>query len=248
VSVAATAAGLPLPPYTVRVSPRARRVRLTVTPRDGLVVVVPKRWRGDPAEMVALKRAWAERALAHVAEARALHAGGPEALLPERVELRLAGESWPVDYRETAASEGSGHAQARTHGSAIVVAGDIADAEACLAALTRWLDRTSRDLLLPMLAEVAASAGVEYASARIRHQRTRWGSCSARKTISLNRSLVFLPPHLVRALMLHELAHVAVMDHSERFWRHLGTLDPSYPEHRAALRDAARFVPAWADA
>jgi predicted metal-dependent hydrolase len=237
-----------LPAYTVRVSQRARHVRLTVTPRDGLVVVVPKRWRGNPAEIVALKREWAQRALARVAEDHALHAAGADALLPDRVELRLAGEIWPVEYRATAAGEGSGRAQARASGSAIVVAGDVADAEACLAALSRWLDRTSRELLLPMLAEVADEAGVTYASARIRHQRTRWGSCSARTTISLNRSLVFLPPHLVRALMLHELAHVAVMDHSERFWRHLSTLDPSYPEHRAALRDAARFVPAWADA
>ena len=82
-----------LPAYTVRVSQRARHPRLTVTPRDGLVVVVPKRWRGDPAELVALKRAWAETALAHVAEERALHAAGPDALLPDRIDLRAAGET-----------------------------------------------------------------------------------------------------------------------------------------------------------
>ena len=221
-------------------------MRLTVTPRDGLVVVVPKRWRGNAEQIVASKREWAENALARVAYARALHAGGAEALLPDLVELRLAGETWPVEYR--AGAEGSGRAQARTHGSALVVAGDVGDADACLAALSRWLDRTSRELLLPLLAEVAADAGIGYASARIRHQRTRWGSCSARKTISLNRSLVFLPEDLVRALMLHELAHVAVMDHSARFWNHLATLDPHFAEHRAALRDGARFVPAWADA
>jgi hypothetical protein len=219
-------------------------VRLTVTPRDGLVVVLPKRWRGDVASIVAEKRAWAQRALAHVAEKRSLHAAGPEALLPDRVELRLSSASWVVEYRATAAASVS----ARVAGSVLVVSGDIGDAEACLAALTRWLDREARALLLPLLAEVARGAGIEYASARVRRQRSRWGSCSSRATISLSRNLVFLPEHLVTALMLHELAHIGVMDHSPRFWDALGKLDPEAHEHRAQMRHASHLVPAWAEA
>ncbi|NTW29613.1 MAG: M48 family metallopeptidase, partial [Coriobacteriia bacterium] len=142
---------------------------------------------------------------------------------------------------------GAGAARARLAGGALVVAGDIDDAGACLAALTRWLDRIARERLLPMLAEVAADVGVTYSSARVRHQKTRWGSCSAGRTISLNRSLVFLPEHLVRSLMLHELAHTRVLDHSARFWAKLARLDPSASEHRAQMRTAARFVPAWAE-
>jgi predicted metal-dependent hydrolase len=130
----------------------------------------------------------------------------------------------------------------------LVVTGNVDDAEACLAALVRWLDREARALLLPMLAEVAAEAGVAYASARVRHTRSRWGSCSSRRTISLSRNLVFLPAHLVRTLMLHELAHTRVMDHSPRFWAELATLDPHAMAHRAQMRDASDHVPAWADA
>jgi predicted metal-dependent hydrolase len=236
-----------LPAYTVRISQRARHVRLTVTPRDGLVVVVPARWRGssaDIADIVADKRDWAETALARIAEERALHAGGPEALLPDRVELRAFSASWPVEYRATSAASVS----ARVTGATLVVAGNVADAEACLAALTRWLDREARALLLPMLAEVAADADVAYASARVRKQRSRWGSCSSRQTISLSRNLVFVPEHLVRALMLHELAHTRVMNHSRRFWDTLAQLDPAAHEHRAQMRDMSRLVPAWADA
>ena len=224
-------------------------MRLTVTPRDGLVVVVPLHWRGDPAAVVAEKRAWAETALARVAEHRAAHAAGPDALLPDLVELRAVGETWPVEYRSTAASAGSGRATARVVGSALVVTGDVADALACLAALVRWLDREARAQLIPMLADVAHESGMTYTSARVRRQRTRWGSCSARKTISLSRNLVFLPEHLVRALMLHELAHTRVMNHSQRFYDELAGLDPSAHEHRAQMRrDAARLVPPWADA
>lgn len=234
----------PLPAYTVRVSLRARHVRLTVTPRHGLVVVVPKRWRGDVAAIVADKREWAETALATIADQRQLFLGGPEALLPGTIELRALGQVWHVEYRATAAAG----VRARAVGGSLVVSGDVEDAEACLAALVRWLDRTSRQHLLPMLAETSSACGVGYISARVRCQRSRWGSCSARRTISLNRNLLFLPEHLVRALMLHELAHTVHLDHSARYWAALAAIDPQAAVHRLELKRAGALVPPWAEA
>ncbi len=153
-----------LPEYRVRVSARARRIRLTVTPREGLVVVVPQRWRGDPSRFVAEKADWARAALASVADRRALFSAGPEGLLPDLVELRAFGETWPVEYRSTA----SASVRARAEGSLLVVSGAVDDAERCLAALTRWLDRTARERLLPLLAETAEAVGLAYTSARVR--------------------------------------------------------------------------------
>ena len=129
----------------------------------------------------------------------------------------------------------------------LVVSGDIDDAERCLAALTRWLDRAARARLLPLLAQTACAVDIDYASARVRSQKTRWGSCSSRKTISLNRNLVFLPHDLVRSLMLHELAHTLVLNHSQRFWATLSAFDPDVAAHRVRMRSAHDFVPAWAD-
>jgi predicted metal-dependent hydrolase len=232
-----------LPPYTVRRSAKARLVRLTVTPKDGLVVVVPERWAGDTDAIVAEKREWAETALARVAEKHALHAGGPDALLPDTVVLRALNEEWPVEYRATRAAG----CKARTDGGAIAVTGNIDDGEACLAALSRWLDRTAREELLPMLAEVSAEVELPYAGARVRNVRSRWGSCSSRKTISLNRNLVFLPNHLVRTLMLHELAHTLVMDHSAKFWDTLAVYDRRAQINRSELKRAGQYVPPWAE-
>jgi len=233
-----------LPEYRVRVSDRARRVRLTVTPREGLVVVVPRRWRGDPASLVAEKAEWVRAALATYADRHALFSAGPEALLPDAIELGALGEVWPVEYRTTS----SASVRASVDGGMLVVSGDVGDAEKCLGALRRWLDRTAREGLLPLLAQTAAEAGLAYESARVRSQRTRWGSCSARRTISLNRNLVFLPRHLVRSLMLHELAHTLVMNHSKDFWTTLAVFDPDARDHRKQMREAHDFIPAWAEA
>ena len=76
----------------------------------------------------------------------------------------------------------------------------------------------------------------------IRCQRTRWGSCSTRGTVSLNCSLVFLRPEVVRYLFMHELAHTRHMNHSPGFWRLVESARAGLPaaRSRAARRLAHR--------
>jgi predicted metal-dependent hydrolase len=232
-----------LPEFSVRRSARARRVRLTVTAREGLVVVVPERWRGDVAELVASKAVWAEQALASVADKRALHSAGAEALLPHQIELRARGALLPVEYRAGTGTRVS----ARTIRGAVAVSGDIDDADACLAALRRWLSREAAAWLPARCEVLGAETGLRPRKVRVTGARTRWGSCSAAGTVMLNRRLMFLPPELVDALILHELAHLSVLDHSARFWTLLTSLDADAAAHRKRLRNAADLVPAWAD-
>lgn len=242
--MSSTGAVSSLPEYRVRTSARARRVRLTVSVRDGLVVTVPERFRGDIPAIVASKRVWAERALAGIAEKRALVLGGAEALLPHRIELRALGLTLPVEYVASDASAVS----ARTDKGCVVVRGDIDDAEKCLLAMRRWLLRTARAELSAWCEDAARRSGLAPTAITVSAARTRWGSCSARGRVMLNRNLLFLPPELVDALVLHELAHLRVLDHSPRFWSLLATLDPASLEHRAALKSAGDLVPVWADA
>ena len=61
-----------------------------------------------------------------------------------------------------------------------------------------------------------------YANLSVRNQRTRWGSCSAKNNISLNAKLTSLPKELMDYVILHELVHTRVKNHSKDFW---STLD-----------------------
>ncbi len=79
----------------------------------------------------------------------------------------------------------------------------------------------------------------------IRCQRTRWGSCSTRGTVSLNCSLVFLRPEVVRYLFVHELAHTKHMNHSANFWRLVERLEPDYRRLDRELLAGWRTVPGW---
>jgi predicted metal-dependent hydrolase len=233
-----------LPAYTLRRSRRARHVRLTVSPREGLVVVVPVALRGfDPAPVLRARARWIERATAHFAERRSALTASPEELLPEQVEFAATGEVWRVERRATGASS----VRVKEGGSVLTLMGATSDAAACLAALRRWLQAAARERLLPLLAEQAAGNGLPYERATVRGQRARWGSCNAAGSITLNRCLLFLPPELVRSVALHELAHLVQPNHSEAFWRELARLDSHADRHRRAIANAWDSVPPWAE-
>lgn len=79
--------------------------------------------------------------------------------------------------------------------------------------------------VLPLrLRELAWRHGFNYQGVSIRNSKTRWGSCSSRKTISLSLSILLLPPHLIDYVLLHELCHTCEMNHSPRFWQLMDTV------------------------
>ena len=100
------------------------------------------------------------------------------------------------------------------------------------ASLRPLLERHLRSLatmeLPSRLLELAARHGLTVRRVTVRNQRTRWGSCSRRGTISLNWRLIQTPSFVQDYIHLHELAHLVEMNHSEKFWRQVERLCPDY--------------------
>ena len=78
--------------------------------------------------------------------------------------------------------------------------------------------------------------GIEVHRISIRNQRSRWGSCSRRGSISLNWRLVLVPDFVREYVMLHELMHRRELNHSPRFWGLVAALCPRLVEARHWLR------------
>ena len=78
--------------------------------------------------------------------------------------------------------------------------------------------------------------GIEVHRISIRNQRSRWGSCSRRGSISLNWRLVLVPDFVREYVMLHELMHRRELNHSPRFWRLVAGVCPRLVEARRWLR------------
>jgi predicted metal-dependent hydrolase len=240
------------PAFDVRVSERALRVRLVMTPAGDLVVVVPRRFdqRKIPG-IVQAKLPWIERARARMEARRAAAAAAAaeEPSLPERIVLAAIGEVWAVEYREprrTGGAAGAGRAVAREASPGrLLVTVPSGDEEAARRALVDWLRRRAKKVLPARLAELARVHKLPFAGVTVRHQRSRWGSCSPRHSISLNLRLLFLDPELLDHVLLHELCHTRHLNHSARFWGLLGAHDPDWKTHRRRTREAWRTLPRW---
>lgn len=79
--------------------------------------------------------------------------------------------------------------------------------------------------------------GGNYTSITIRDQKTRWGSCSGRGTLSFNWRLILAPPEILDYVVVHELCHLTHMNHSKEFWSLVGSVIPDYKIRRKWLKE-----------
>lgn len=79
--------------------------------------------------------------------------------------------------------------------------------------------------------------GGNYTSITIRDQKTRWGSCSGRGTLSFNWRLILAPPEILDYVVVHELCHLTHMNHSKEFWELVESVIPDYKTKRKWLKE-----------
>ena len=94
----------------------------------------------------------------------------------------------------------------------------------------------ARALASSLLAHWNKMYGFAWSRVTIRNQKSRWGSCSRRGSLSFNYRIVHLPPRLADYLVVHELCHLREMNHGPRFWALVARALPDYGELCAALR------------
>jgi predicted metal-dependent hydrolase len=219
-------------------SSRAKSLIFKSSVARGVEIVVPLgadvRWVADKVQS---RIPWIRNAQQEVDEGRGQ-------LSPADIDLRALGETWVVDY---ATPDGAG-CWLKVSGERTLTAGADPEDVLCVARiLQRWLHAKARASLVPWLGSLAEDRGMAFNRTAVRNQVSRWGSCSAKRNISLNQNLLFLPRHLVEYVLHHELAHLAHLDHSEEYWRSFSTVLPKCRELRRELRALdTESVPAWA--
>jgi predicted metal-dependent hydrolase len=206
----------PVTEYTLRRSPRARRVRVSVDGSGEVSVTLPRRAAKREADAAVRELApWIERRRRALAQAAAELARTPGTVPYLGSELRL------VPQRRT---------RVHRRGDDLLVPRDDA------AAIERWYRRAARTEVAPRLDAATARAGVEYTKLTIRGQKTRWASCSQTGAMSFNWRLLLAPEPVLDYVVEHEVCHLEVMDHSPRFWRLLESRVPDWRDHAAWLR------------
>jgi predicted metal-dependent hydrolase len=111
---------------------------------------------------------------------------------------------------------------------------------ACVAA---WMQQQARALFAARVAHYAARLGVRVAAVKLSAAATRWGSAKSDGSIRLHWRLLHFRPQLIDYVVAHEVAHLREMNHSPRFWAHVASLYPDYPQARSELRQLV--LPPW---
>jgi predicted metal-dependent hydrolase len=231
-----------LPDYHVRRSAKSKSLRLKVT-QEGLCVVVPRGFDEDKIPAVLQrKKLWIADAMKRVGEAKRFFEPESAKHLPERVTLTALGETWPVLYKENSIRKGL---SLRVENGEIIISGAAVSREDAVRKLKHWLRLRVREVLFPLAENLATKHRMKLGGLLVKSQRTRWASCSARGNLSLNTKLLFLPPDLVRYVLLHELCHTVHMNHSGDFWRLLASHETRYKLLDTSMRDAWKRVPQW---
>ena len=215
----------PRPVLTLVRNPRARRYLLRLQ-RDGSVrVTVPRGGSADYAiEFVRRNTAWIARQLA----TRAAQPVGPAYWRPG-TSIWFRGERFPLELAMHAED-----ASVRFADQDVPLRNPDGDLRP---AVERHLHRMAAAELPVRVGELAMQHQFEPSRVCVRNQRSRWGSCSARRTISLNWRLIQTPGFVRDYIILHELAHLRQMNHSARFWRAVEGVCPEWRTAEKWLKD-----------
>ncbi|MCD7058521.1 M48 family metallopeptidase [Pelagibacterium xiamenense] len=208
---------------SVRVNPRARHYRLTVSRKGEPVLTFPAsgRWKEAQA-FLERNRGWLSKRL----EKR-----DGVARLGDGARVPLRGVEHTVLVRE--ALRGTVE---RTDGSDGPILSVPGGADHFKRRLVDWFKREARADIEARCAIHAANLGVSIAAIRMRDQSTRWGSCSSTRTLSFNWRLIMAPPYVLDYVAAHEVAHILEMNHAPAYWRTLARTLPDYERGKAWLK------------
>ncbi|MCM1385827.1 MAG: M48 family metallopeptidase [Bacillus sp. (in: Bacteria)] len=109
--------------------------------------------------------------------------------------------------------------------------------EAQRIALEKRYKEAARNYIPKRVAYYQPLTGGTYNRITIRSQRTRWGSCSGKGTLSFNWRLMLAPPAILDYVVVHELCHLTHMDHSPAFWEAVKSVYPNYKSARKWLKE-----------
>lgn len=104
-------------------------------------------------------------------------------------------------------------------------------------ALERRYIAAAKDYFPKRVSYFVQFTGGSYRRITIRDQKTRWGSCSAKGTLSFNWKLMLAPPAILDYVVVHELCHLTHMNHSAAFWKKVESVYPDYRTARKWLKD-----------
>lgn len=108
--------------------------------------------------------------------------------------------------------------------------------------MIQWYRKEAYNKISAYLDYHIRAAGFSCDTMRLSNAKKRWGSCSRGNRLRFSWRLIMAPEPVIEYVVLHELAHTKVKNHSPAFWNIVKTLDPHYKEHIRWLKNNAHLL------
>jgi len=108
--------------------------------------------------------------------------------------------------------------------------------------LTEWYLEKAAVVIEERVNRFSAQIAVGPRKIRIKNYRSRWGSCNARGEVSFNWRIIMAPQRVIDYVVVHELCHLKLLNHSKDYWKLLGKVMSDYKESRAWLKKNGRML------
>lgn len=218
--------------YRIRRSKKARRVRVTMCRRDGVVVVLP--WRTTKAVVPELLADWGDW-MDLKADELGVRLGPQVKQYASGSTVTILGEPCLIEVREL--PPGRSRSKVERLEDTLVLYLKPADVFDTRPVLEKYLRKVARNDLMTRTEYWAERLDLHPSRVIVGERTSRWGSCSSQGTLSFCYRLVMAPPHVVDAVVAHELCHLRHMNHSQKFYSLLDTVCPWRAEADDWLRD-----------
>jgi predicted metal-dependent hydrolase len=217
-------------PFTLKRSNRRRSIGLRIDDR-GLTVSVPLRASEKWLHSVLQDKArWVVEKLDGWRARKPL-----ETRWSDGETVYYLGESLTLSVKQSLFAT---HPSLR-NGELFVFVADDGDAKKVECSVKLWYQQEALQLFGQRVAHYAPLLDVAPRAVKLSTAKTQWGCCTARGSVRLNIQLIKLPLRLIDYVVVHELAHLREMNHSEKFWEVVGSVCPDYIKLRRELKTVA---------
>lgn len=221
--------------YEVRRSQRAKQMRIIVTPGQVEVVAPVKVADIKIHQFIQSKQQWIVETLAKLAKNYQHHKLAP-AVYEHGADIPFRGSAYKLTVKPTKlkrikiefGQEFIAHVPdaliAKDHSA------QIRDA------LIRWMKKESQVQVEQLVLQHAERKQLFPQSVKIKTQKSRWGSCGIHNDININWLLMIAPPEVLEYVVVHELCHIKIRNHSAHFWALVAEHLPDYKSRRQWLK------------
>lgn len=221
--------------YRVKRSAKRKTISLSIDPESGLTVYCPR--RTSIARLEAVLKEKGRWVLEKTAKAEAIKAKRSTIKWESGAMLPYLGQIYPLERVPKGRSY-----DLRLEAQRLLLilpnrAYPLVTPEEVRDQAIRGYRKAAGRELMARVRYFQEQLGLVPSQVRIKDQKRRWGSCSAKGTVNLNWRLVLAPPQVIDYVIVHELCHLKELNHSSRFWGRVGNALPDYAQRRAWLRE-----------